>query len=576
VSLPPLANVVAYRTPDPAEADALARRLRDEGFALVGRPHPTWVVATDPFPGAPSPSGFAEGADRVAATRASEGETFGLPDPAATPGDVTAIAVARDGSATLVRSAGGLVPVYVDDDRGRVLLTTRFADMLRYRRRAPVLDPLVHGIWMTRSGVFPDRRTFIEDVRWLPRGHALDITADGAVTTRRWWDARPRRATDLVRGPENAAELRAALREALERELDPDGESLLTLSGGVDSSAVGALAGGLGRKVVTASLLPANPETRARDLGYIESLAELVPNLRLGLREPLTTDLRLELLAEAGIAWHAPHPVVGLLPRAVERDPVRVVFGGEFADHTVGSTMILDDWAAHTPMTALITRPLPRGRQDLRTWVGYRLRRRAPRIPFPPGLPDGVRPELHEEYAEWLDRRWRAAADDDGPRRYLTMLLEREGFLAMHWEMASALGIRRCFPFVSRRTLELAYRTHPADVVGPGTKKLLRAALAGDVPDRHLHRPDKGHPGAGEDQAPRIVPGPFPEGVNSVVEPWLLDEKPMGSGSVRSLTQLVGCASASDHARASRAREGRHPAVPVPHRPPSQSERPDD
>lgn len=560
MSLPPLANLIAFRTPDPRAADAFARRLTDEGVPNVARPHPTWVVATDPFPGAPAVAGFAEGAGRVG-------------EPTA---DITRVAIEADGSATIVRSAGGLVPVYLDEHGAELLVTTWMRDMIRFRRREPELDPLVNAIWTTRSGAFPDRRTPIAGVSLLPRGHRMRVDPAGGTRLERWWDARP---ATLTRGPENAHELRAALVETLTRELDPDAESLLTLSGGVDSSAIGALAGTLGRRIVTASLLPVDPATRARDLGYIEDLAAQVPNVRLGLRETLTMDLRLALLDQPTIPWPLPHPVAGFLPRALRATPARVVVGGEFADHTVGSTMILEDWAAHTPARRLVTGPLPRGRRaDARAWIGHRVRERRgrPRIPFPPGLPDLIRDDVRAEYAEWYDRRRRAALEDERPHRFLAMLLEREGFLSMHWEVTSALGVRRCFPFATRRVLELALRTDPADVVGPGTKRLLRAALAGDVPHRHLHRPDKGQPGAGEDRAPRAFPGPLPAALTSIVRAAALDEKPMPVGAVRSLSQLVSCASASDDARATRAREGRIEHPPVPYRPPSSSERPDD
>ena len=79
---------------------------------------------------------------------------------------------------------------------------------------------------------------------------------------------------------------------------------------------------------------------------------------------------------------------------------------------------------------------------------------------------------------------------------YLAMFLERQGFLGMHWEVTSSLGVRRSFPFVTRELLELGFECHPSELVGPGTKRLLRAALAGDVPAINLERPDKGRPRA--------------------------------------------------------------------------------
>ena len=62
----------------------------------------------------------------------------------------------------------------------------------------------------------------------------------------------------------------------------------------------------------------------------------------------------------------------------------------------------------------------------------------------------------------------------------------------MNWEVCSALGIRRSLPFFNREALELAFECHPTELYGPGTKKLLRAALRDDVPAKNLLRPDKG------------------------------------------------------------------------------------
>ena len=66
------------------------------------------------------------------------------------------------------------------------------------------------------------------------------------------------------------------------------------------------------------------------------------------------------------------------------------------------------------------------------------------------------------------------------------------------------------FPFVTRELLELAFELHPSELVGPGTKRLLRYALAGDVPAKNLQRPDKGHPGSGEAPAPAMAGGGAP------------------------------------------------------------------
>ena len=130
-----------------------------------------------------------------------------------------------------------------------------------------------------------------------------------------------------------------------------------------------------------------------------------------------------------------------------------------------------------------------------------------------------VRRELREEYAQWWHERRRAAARDDGPMPHLAMFLERQGFLGMHWEVTSSVGVRRSFPFVTRELLELGFECHPSELVGPGTKRLLRTALAGDVPAVNLERPDKGHPGPARDREPRAWSGEIPAVLDAVLAP---------------------------------------------------------
>jgi hypothetical protein len=68
----------------------------------------------------------------------------------------------------------------------------------------------------------------------------------------------------------------------------------------------------------------------------------------------------------------------------------------------------------------------------------------------------------------------------------------------MNWEVASALGIRRFYPFFNREAIELAFAVDSHELIGPGTKKLLKNALRADVPHLNLDRADKGSWGSAE------------------------------------------------------------------------------
>src|SRR2546429_443827 len=181
VTLPALANLFAVCDENPLRADALQHKLQHSGeFAAVWRPAPGWVAAAAPLPGS-VPDGaqvrglgfaFAEGRDLVEcqlehAAQLAEGAPQRL---ASLPGDFGFIHFQADGSATVVRSCGGVVPFYLWQDGGRAAVATRLGDLVCYILHQPRLDPLVNAVWASGWGLFPDGRTFLEGVAALERG----------------------------------------------------------------------------------------------------------------------------------------------------------------------------------------------------------------------------------------------------------------------------------------------------------------------------------------------------------------------------------------------------------------------
>jgi asparagine synthase (glutamine-hydrolysing) len=572
MSLRPLANLVAVATPDPDELELVRERIEASGgFDPPWSPAPGWLVAVSRLPGTtPDPDPvraaglvFAQGRDEVEMAAQSWKEVVRLvserPESVEElPGDFGFVRIEPMGEATVVRSAGGLVPFYVTGETGRWTLATTMAHLLRFHPGPLEIDPLINAIWTSGYDAAPDRRTFVAGVKALGRGEYVRLGA-GRAGFGRWWD--PRARAEPRPSPEHAERLRSALVDTLERELDPDGENLLALSGGVDSSAVGALAARLlGREVSTLTVLPSNELARDRDLGYIDALDEAV-GFRRRREEIVDADRRLALLGEPGVPFHVLQPYLCLL-QSVARDwPVSVLVGGEFADHTVGSALTLRDWARHTTLAELwrSRRALPTGPADVRRWFVHRLRLalHRPPMPWPQDLPVMVRLELRDEYAHWWHERRRTAGRDERPMPHLAMFLEREGFLGMHWEVTSSLGIRRSFPFVTRDLLELGFECHPSELVGPGTKRLLRAALAGDVPTVNLDRPDKGHPGPAQDRAPRRWSGEIPGVLDAVLAPGWPPDREIDYWDLHRGRQLVGFARAFESARGGKPRAGK-------------------
>jgi hypothetical protein len=108
-----------------------------------------------------------------------------------------------------------------------------------------------------------------------------------------------------------------------------------------------------------------------------------------------------------------------------------------------------------------------------------------------PRLPGWARSETEAEYQDWLRARGAAWARDRRPLAALADLAAADGWVAMNWEGTAPLGVRRSLPFFNREVLELAFRCHPSELLGPGTKRILREALRDDVPARYLLREDK-------------------------------------------------------------------------------------
>lgn len=288
MSRPPLANLFAVSADDPSILDSVEADIAGSGeFAEVWRPAQGWLAASRLLPGSErdgdvvrdSGLAFAEGRDAVSVEsrrdprhvfREVATKTDRSPEHLARlPGDFGFARFRDGGSATVVRSCGDLVPFYLRCTGRCAAIATRLGDLVRYFPAESDLDPLVNAIWTTGHGFFPDGRTFLAGVSILARGHFARLERGRPAVFGRYWDPR----TNSLRFPsdvlarEHAERLRALLMERLTRDLDPEGGNLLTLSGGVDSSSLAALASGtVGRRVCTLSPAGATRSVRPRDV----------------------------------------------------------------------------------------------------------------------------------------------------------------------------------------------------------------------------------------------------------------------------------------------------------------------
>jgi asparagine synthetase B (glutamine-hydrolysing) len=510
--LPPLADVLAYRDPEPERLDAAERALRDDG-AETWRPRPEWVAAIRPLVGArgDDPSVrraglvFAEGRDCFTGDEALcrfAGDAAAAPSTLAQhPGDFTAVAFGEQCVAA-VRSCGGRVPLWTWSDGSRAAVGTSLMNLLRALPSQPSFDLFVCAMWAGGQWSFPGGRSFFGGVRLVPIGHAALLGRTDGWSTHRYWDLRPDEPSAIRSSPEHAAELRRLLLGSLVHELPTDAPSLLALSGGVDSSALAALAGrALAREIVSFSSLPPDDDARARELGYIDEVTSFA-GIRRRHMYVWGSDAHARLRRRrAPVPIPVVHPALVALPEVLDEDPPPVVyFGGEFADDLCGHWWRVHDWIDATSpaafLAASLRRRLPLGRSDLLRWPKWRTLAALgrPRLPLRDALSDFIAAPFREEYEQWLAEERRALRADARPNRFLAaqIRLNSDVALASNWEVCSGYGIRRFWPFHTRAMLELAGRSDVREQLGPGTRRVLRQALAADVPGANLNRLDKG------------------------------------------------------------------------------------
>jgi asparagine synthetase B (glutamine-hydrolysing) len=511
--LRPMANLFAVADPDPGELDRIEERLRgSDEFDAVWRPAPGWLVAQGTMPDSDADGeqvrslgfAFAEGRDGVEGGqgldtlhRVAELADRAPHRLAEFPGDFAFLRFQPDGAALAARSCGGLVPFYLlpRGERGFAIGTLlNYFPRFLPERFDP--DALVNATWVRiYPAAFIDDRTFVDGVSILPRGGYAELAPGRAPRIGRYWDPRPDDGDEPEPSPDHARELRRILIESLERDLDTDGRNVLMLSGGVDSSALGALiAGTLEMGLSSWSMIPAVEPGRSLELSYIDPLVSEF-GIQPARKHELTEELHQHWVREApGLPFQILHPALCDLPNLCAEEEVRTVVSGMFADEVCGDSQRLNDWALHTSLRSLLSKePLPFGRRDYKLWAKRRLREAVRRPRVPAGELDGwVPPEVEGEYRDWVHRCRSALASDHRPLRELAARASGDAWVAMYWEGAAPLGVRPVLPFFNREVLELAFRCHPQELLGPGPKRLLREALREDVPARNLLRPDRG------------------------------------------------------------------------------------
>jgi asparagine synthase (glutamine-hydrolysing) len=341
----------------------------------------------------------------------------------------------------------------------------------------------------------PPGMSFLRGVDEVPPGCVVRLDARGASTRAAGWRPSPRAAPRDAVGAWRDA-LQAAVRDALDAGA---GTAAISLSGGLDSAALAALAAGAPRPPVAVSWrLPGVP--LADESPWIDATAAAA-----GLAQATVDGSAL-----APLAHGAPFPLQLESPLANPYRPLKqalwdgaraagadVLLSGHYGDHVYPGERewLRAAWRAGRHGAALVE-----------------LARRARRsLPWrDPGVRAALRPLLHADPdattpPDWLGPAARAAwtppvawpqaaAATADPLRCRTLLgLEAALDAAHETGFADRAGLRLLHPYRDERVIELALSI-PVERFARGgvPKALTREALAGRLPDAVRLRPKSG------------------------------------------------------------------------------------
>jgi asparagine synthase (glutamine-hydrolysing) len=147
---------------------------------------------------------------------------------------------ARAGRVMLARDPYGVKPLYYAEQEGRLLFASELKALVASRCLSRDLDPEAIAQYLTYQAV-PSPRSILKDVTALQPGRVV-VGMPGALTVRCYWNPQREDASPIT-SPDEACQLvRARVEDAVKQQLMTERPLGVFLSGGVDSSALVALA----------------------------------------------------------------------------------------------------------------------------------------------------------------------------------------------------------------------------------------------------------------------------------------------------------------------------------------------
>jgi asparagine synthase (glutamine-hydrolysing) len=361
----------------------------------------------------------------------------------------------REGHLSLVRDRIGIKPLYVHHGDGFVVFASEVEALLAsgHVPPRPDLDTLTRHLLCSSTLQVDRTRTAVADVHALPPGTCTTLHRDGRSQTLTYWAPPPTPTRAPPAKTRHAETLRGRLTVSVHDMLMGDVPVAALLSGGLDSSAICALAlhtlpGGDTRSLscVTTAYGDKHAQSVDEDLRHSRLLAAAYPDrirhhIAYATHTPTLADV--DAVCDLAAPGDDPrHPAILGNYQAVHELGLRVVLNGQGADEIMGGYVARPGFAEHH-----LSEPHQLGHTDMSLPASRQI----------PGLSPQVlryREAAHEEVLAFgrslagppLERAHRVLLHTQ-----LARVLQFEDFLSMR------VSVEARFPFLDHRIVEWAF-----------------------------------------------------------------------------------------------------------------------
>lgn len=153
----------------------------------------------------------------------------------------------RNGATHLVRDPIGVKPLVFAETRDGFAFASEYKALFDSGLVRPRLNPIAAYHYLTFMAA-PAPLSLYDGCAKLPAGWLLTIDASGGISSRQWRRPKAHASLDALTPEERIAHVRKAVITAVERQLESDVPVGVFLSGGVDSTAILAIASATSRR----------------------------------------------------------------------------------------------------------------------------------------------------------------------------------------------------------------------------------------------------------------------------------------------------------------------------------------